>query len=132
MPRTTLKEFRVYVGSRCLFISDFSDDADGFAEGYNRHAAGRAKAKVGLYALSTPSQRLAMIPATKEEQLAEVKYHANKHYEQGWDLVVETMTDEDILKVIENCHSTGGAISAVGRHIAPMVSYRREIQSTAF
>lgn len=62
-----------------------------------------------------------------------VKKFANSSYEHnGWDLVVETMGDEDIADLIKNCKSAIEAVAKVKRFIAPIHEHRREIQSTAF
>jgi hypothetical protein len=62
-----------------------------------------------------------------------VKKFANASYEHnGWDLVVETMSDEDIADLIKNCTNAIQAVSEVKRYIAPIHEHRREIQSTAF
>lgn len=38
--------------------------------------------------------------ATHEQIVAGVKAYATEHYEEGWDVVVEAMTDEEIEKFL--------------------------------
>jgi hypothetical protein len=62
-----------------------------------------------------------------------IKAHALTHYEQdGWDYVVETYADAEILDVIKNCRTIAGAIRTMRAHIKPRADYRAEIQSEAF
>lgn len=58
-----------------------------------------------------------------------VKRHAIAHYEQdGWDLVVETMDDEDIYKLVHLCRTEKGAIRVVKAHVKVIADYRSDIQ----
>lgn len=62
-----------------------------------------------------------------------VKSYALRNYDRsGWDVVVETMSDEEIAEVIGNARSYNGAIYRVGQHVRPFADYRSEIQSEAF
>jgi hypothetical protein len=57
-----------------------------------------------------------------------VKRHANAHYEQdGWDLVVETMDDEDLYKLVRMCGTMRGAIRVVKAHVKVVHDYRNDI-----
>lgn len=67
------------------------------------------------------------------EMVEAVKKFANASYERnGWDLVVETMGDEDIADLIKNCSNAIEAVKKVKRFIAPIHEHRKEIQSTVF
>lgn len=58
----------------------------------------------------------------------EIKAYAVEHYdEDGWDFVVETMTDEDILEIIEDAHSLGEAIDLMLERIVVLDEYREDI-----
>lgn len=59
----------------------------------------------------------------------EIKLHAINHYENdGWDFVVETMSDDDILEIVKDCHSYGDAIETMLDYIAVLHNYRSELQ----
>lgn len=51
-----------------------------------------------------------------------IKAHAAASYEQGWDVVVETMTDEDIAEAIGSARTLKGAIAK----LAPGIDAHRE------
>lgn len=57
------------------------------------------------------------IPATNEEMLQGVKEYAKAHYEKGWDIVVEGMTDNEILWMARHANSVRGAIYKVAAHV---------------
>jgi hypothetical protein len=62
-----------------------------------------------------------------------VKEHAQRNYEEGgWDFVVETMTEMDILEVVRFCNSGENAIRAMAKHVALLDDHRSDIMGTAF
>ena len=63
----------------------------------------------------------------KPALIAAVKAYAAKHVEDGvgWDLVVETMTDEAIWDVIQWCDYERGAISQMARKVKAVHAGRR-------
>jgi len=64
---------------------------------------------------------------------AAVKAYALAHYEiDGWDYVVETYEDAEILDVIKTARTPAGAIKMMRAHIKPRADYRADIQSEAF
>lgn len=61
----------------------------------------------------------------------EIKAHAVNHYEEdGWDFVVETMTDEDILEIVEDCISFQEAVDAMLERITVLNEYRTDAQNS--
>lgn len=69
----------------------------------------------------------------KEELVAAVKEHARKNYEKdGWDYVVETMTDDDIRKAIGKASTITGAVRNVAKLCNLWDERRSEVQSTAW
>jgi spore coat protein CotH len=66
--------------------------------------------------------------------LADIREHAIKHYnEDGWDILVETYEDEDILEIIEGKAVTfDEAIKVLHKGLKIQDDYRKEIQSTAW
>jgi len=69
----------------------------------------------------------------KSELIAAVKAHALAHYEkQGWDIVVECYSDEQIGEIVAKCRTAKGAISAVLKAVRPSAEYRADIQAEAF
>lgn len=67
-------------------------------------------------------------PATVEQQVEAIKLYAQAKYEQGWDIVVETMSDREIKDEIKGCTTRWGAIERLHKKIKPLIEYRREIQ----
>jgi len=61
-----------------------------------------------------------------------VKDYASLKYDAGWDVVVETMSDDDIAEVIKGSTTVMGAKRAMSRHIGPRNEYAAEIRATAF
>lgn len=43
--------------------------------------------------------------------------HALAHYEEGWDMVVETMGELEIAEIVKGCRSVDGAIKRVSYHV---------------
>lgn len=62
-----------------------------------------------------------------------VKAHALANYDiEGWDVVVETMSDLEIEEVIGTCRSVDTAIAVVREYMKPHAEYRAEIQAEIF
>jgi hypothetical protein len=55
-----------------------------------------------------------------------------RNYNNGWDLVVESYTDETLAEMIYKARTTEGAIANVRTFIKDAHSSRQEIQNTAF
>lgn len=75
-----------------------------------------------------------MITETQNTLVTAVKKFAVENYaKDGWDVVVETMSDEEIAEVIgKNCKSEKGAIRKVKASVADFHSVREEIKATAW
>jgi len=67
----------------------------------------------------------------KDKLLEIVKAHAVANYDKGWDILVETMSDDEVLKLIGRSTTDYGAIRLVWKKLRPVVSHRKEVQSTA-
>jgi DNA-binding LytR/AlgR family response regulator len=77
------------------------------------------------YALWTATALSNMIDA--------VKAHALKNYERdGWDIVIECYSDDDIAEIIKTARTPGGAIKMVRAEIKPGADYRDEVRSEIF
>jgi hypothetical protein len=62
-----------------------------------------------------------------------VKKHAIENYEiNGWDIVVECYSDEDIFTVIGNARTISGAIKKLKDDFEPFYIYREEIRAEIF
>lgn len=62
--------------------------------------------------------------------IAAVRKHANDHYESnGWDYVVESYEDEEILEAMEGARTPEEAIARVGKIVKIMDSVRKDIQN---
>lgn len=58
-----------------------------------------------------------------EQQLIQaVRQHAIKHYEAGWDVVVECYEDGDILEVVGRCRSEAAAIRTMAKRLGVEVA----------
>ena len=75
---------------------------------------------------------LTVQPAGSPNLVRAVRYFAETHYEQdGWDIVVETYEDADILEAIGDATTEADAIRAVRSAVQPQASYRADIVATA-
>jgi ribosomal protein L12E/L44/L45/RPP1/RPP2 len=66
-----------------------------------------------------------MVPM--HEMIQAVRDHANAHYEEGWDVIVEAWEDKEIEEVILKCRTKEGAIKKIGQY----ASIYRERQADA-
>jgi hypothetical protein len=65
--------------------------------------------------------------------VADLKNHAVKNYNQdGWDYLVETYSDTDILMEIRDCECYEDAFERMADNLKLLDDNRKEIQSTAF
>ena len=63
-----------------------------------------------------------------------IRAHALKHYERdGWDLVIETTTDADLVEQLgHDMWSAREAIRIAHSHVKDYADYRADIQAEAF
>jgi hypothetical protein len=72
--------------------------------------------------------KLSDISPLRASLIEAVKKHAIENYEiEGWDIVVECYSDEDIITIIGNARTVAGAIRRVKADNAPQSNYRDEI-----
>lgn len=65
--------------------------------------------------------------------IAAVRAYATKNYEKdGWDVLVECWSDEDIAENIGRANTVRGALYKVSKAVKMYDSYRKDIQATAF
>lgn len=65
--------------------------------------------------------------------VAEIRQYASKHYEaSGWDILVESWSDESILAALQGETDLGKAIVILGKQLDDLDDYRMDIQATAF
>ena len=63
----------------------------------------------------------------------DVKKYALEHYEEdGWDVVVECFSDEEIGEIIQRARTKKGAIEKMSKSIRPLADHRSEIEATIF
>lgn len=55
-----------------------------------------------------------MATVNREELVQGVKEYAQAHYDDGWDVVVETYTDEELVETIGRARTLKGALSKFG------------------
>lgn len=94
----------------------------------------KAQAKAAAKAALTPVKLAsgATVPAYMVELVKAVREHAVANYETaGWDYVVETMSDDDIVASIGRSWTAKGAIATVGKHLAPIADARSDAQAEA-
>lgn len=78
---------------------------------------------------ATPAPGTAKGKITTARLVDAVKAHATDNYEAGWDVVVETMTDEDIAERIGRARTTTGAIAKVAELVNVQVGRRIDVLS---
>ena len=71
-------------------------------------------------------------PIDRTKFLPAIKAHAIAHYEEGWDVLIECMSDAEILDEIKWCESPEGAIRKLGKGIRIRHSVFCDIAATAF
>jgi hypothetical protein len=77
--------------------------------------------------------RAAQDSADTQALVAGVRAHAEKCYEWGgWDILVETWSDEEIVAEMGYATSVAGAIAKVRKVVGLQGSARAEVQATAF
>jgi hypothetical protein len=72
----------------------------------------------------TPAELLNIVETASEAPslLGQVKAHALANYDRdGWDVVVEAMTDDEIVAVIGRTTSLRTAITRLGNHVRPVI-----------
>ena len=63
----------------------------------------------------------------------EVKDHALQHYEEdGWDIIVECYSDDEIADIIQGCSTEEEAIRAVLDDVTPYYQRQQEVRAEAF
>jgi hypothetical protein len=66
---------------------------------------------------------------TKSELVAAVRAHAVTHYDEGWDFVVESWSDEKIMEVIQWASYARGAINLMGTKVKRHNVVRQDVQA---
>lgn len=62
-----------------------------------------------------------------------VQKHCRDNYNNGWcDMVVETMTDEELAAVIKGARTLKGAIKKARQHFSGYCEQRRAVQNEIF
>ena len=65
---------------------------------------------------------------SKENWIDRISEHAATHYEEdGWDILVETWMDEDIIEVIDECESYEEAVYALVDILSTLNDYRQDM-----
>jgi ribosomal protein L12E/L44/L45/RPP1/RPP2 len=58
-----------------------------------------------------------------------VRAHAEAHYdEHGWDILVETIDEDELTEIIRGARTVGGAISKAARHVAAIDAHRADVR----
>ena len=71
-----------------------------------------------------------MNAATTAEKVEAVKNHAAKKYDDGWDVVIEAWSDDDIAKCFGQAVTTAGAIRKVRAVVEVMHDREEDIRAT--
>lgn len=62
-----------------------------------------------------------------------VQKHCRDNYENGWcDVIVETMTDDELRNVIKGARTLKGAIKKARQHVSGYAEQRRAVQNEIF
>ena len=68
---------------------------------------------------------------SKETWIDRIREHATIHYEEdGWDILVETWMDEDIIEVIDECESYEEAVYALVDILSTLDEYREDMDES--
>lgn len=99
-------------------------------------ASTTSKTRRTAKAAAQTSQPLPHTPGywpSKEEQIAEIRAHAVKNYTRnGWDYVVEALSDQDLLDIIGKTQTYEGAIDKAREFVKVTHEVRAEVQAEAF
>jgi len=62
-----------------------------------------------------------------------IRAHANKHYNAGWDLIVEAWSDEEIFDYVaeRNCKTTNEAVAELQAYVFLICECESEIDAAA-
>jgi hypothetical protein len=64
--------------------------------------------------------------------VTQLKSHAIDNYtSNGWDIMIETMSDSDIQDIISGCVDLNSAIEVMADYLQPIHEHREEIIATA-
>ena len=68
---------------------------------------------------------------SKENWIDRIREHAATHYEEdGWDILVETWMDEDIIEIIDECESYEEAVYALVDILSTLDEYREDMDES--
>lgn len=68
---------------------------------------------------------------SRSNWIERIREHASTHYEEdGWDILVESWTDEDITEVIDECVSYEEAIYSLSDILSAIDDYREDIRNS--
>jgi hypothetical protein len=68
---------------------------------------------------------------SKETWIDRIREHAATHYEEdGWDILVETWMDEDIIEVIDECESYEEAVYVLVDILSTINEYRQDMSES--
>lgn len=69
----------------------------------------------------------------RKEWVAKIRKHAHENYEKnGWDYLVETYSDTDILFEIKDCKTYDASLKRIEQLMNILNDHRSEIKSTEF
>lgn len=123
------------VGSKVRFMLDDTHHAHGCVERLVPGGAWVALDNGEKLYVAHGKMRVENPTPPMNEMVAAVRKHAREHYTTGgWDYVVESFDDEEIVEIIEdeNATTTAGAIRAVGSVVALLDDRRSDIEATRF
>jgi hypothetical protein len=139
---TTTKIARIYVRDETLLDlitthckkTDKTSEVTKTLKGLGFSASpSRVNRLMGRYAKKAGVGKITALTDNKKVLLNAVKAHAIEHYEEGgWDYVVETFNDQDILDVIDNSWTVPGAIARVAKHAKAIADQHQEVMAGAY
>jgi len=91
----------------------------------------RVRSLTGAPSFLVPTADI-LVDVTLLAMIRAVKTHAQENYEDGWDLVIETYTDDEIAEVVKTATDPQVAIRMMARTIGIQNERRREIEATAW
>ena len=67
---------------------------------------------------------------TKASYISHIRAFAIKNYENGWDVVEEAYSDDEIWEVVKGAKNDHGALCLMITYMKPIISYRKEMMNS--
>lgn len=85
------------------------------------------KVSEGFYSLDSTTEAQRVAEQLRDPIIAAVQCYAQDHYEEGWDIVLETMDRDDIELVVWRANTPTGAIRKMYELVKPYADRKNDI-----